>query len=217
MKSYSHIIFDLDGTLTDPGKGITNSIMYALNRFGISTERSELYKFIGPPLRETFRNYYGFDETAAEQAVVFYREYFSDKGIYENELYPGINELLDLLKQHGRKLYIATSKPTEYSLRILEHFGIDKYFDFVSGSNMDGTMSAKSDLIERVLACINKDNTAGTVMIGDRKYDIEGARFHGLDSVAVTYGYGDISELEKSGPTYIVESTEKLRFIMLSR
>jgi len=215
MKKYSHIIFDLDGTLTDPGIGITNSVIYALEKYGIKAARSELYKFIGPPLRESFRIYYGFDETMAEHAVSLYREYFSVKGIYENELYPGIPELLESLKQSGRKLYIATSKPAEYSLRILDHFGIAKYFDHVAGSNMDGTMSEKNSLIERILSRIDSRQTALTVMVGDRRYDIEGAKAHGLDSVAVAYGYGGLRELEGSGPTFIVETTEKLGVLLI--
>ncbi|PKL18744.1 MAG: phosphoglycolate phosphatase [Spirochaetae bacterium HGW-Spirochaetae-5] len=215
MKKYKHIIFDLDGTLTDPGLGITNSIMYSLKKFGIEAERSDLYKFIGPPLRESFNLYFGFDKDQAEQAVVYYREYFSEKGMYENEIYPGVSDLLPELNRQNRKLYIATSKPQEYSLRILEHFGILKYFDFVSGSNMDGTMSAKSDLIERIIPLIDNGELNCTIMIGDRSYDIEGARHHGIDSAAVLYGYGERSELEDVRPTYLIESTAKLTSLLL--
>lgn len=215
MKIYKHIIFDLDGTLTDPGPGITNSIMYALRKFGIESERHNLYKFIGPPLRESFSVYYGFDKDQAEQAVVYYREYFSEKGMYENGLYPGISDILAELNHQNRKLYVATSKPQEYSLRILEHFDILKYFDFVSGSNMDGSMSAKSDLIERILPRIKSDEIIETIMIGDRRYDIEGAAHHKIDSAAVLYGYGERAELEDVQPTYLIESTAKLKDLLL--
>lgn len=215
MKRYNHIIFDLDGTLTDPGLGITNSIMYSLGKFGIEQERSALYKFIGPPLRESFGVYFGFDKADAERAVQYYREYFSEKGIYENELYPGITDLLAELSQQNRKLYIATSKPQEYSLRILEHFDILKYFDFVSGSNMDGSMSAKSDLIDRIIPRISSDELIETIMIGDRRYDIEGAKHHGIDSAAVLYGYGERFELEEVQPTYLIESTVELKNLLL--
>jgi len=215
VKSYKNIIFDLDGTLTDPGIGITNSIMYSLNKFGIEAERSELYKFIGPPLRESFGLYFGFDKDQAEQAVVYYREYFSVKGMYENEIYPGMSELLTELHHRNRKLYVATSKPQEYSLIILEHFNILQYFNVVSGSNMDGSMSAKSDLIDRIVSHINGDELNETIMIGDRRYDIEGAKYHGIDSAAVLYGYGERSELENAGPTYLVESPEKLTTLLL--
>jgi phosphoglycolate phosphatase len=215
MKKYSHIIFDLDGTLTDPGRGITNSVMYALGKFGIKAGRSELYKFIGPPLRESFRTYYGFDAAGAEEAVTFYREYFSVKGMFENELYTGIPELLDSLKKSGRKLYVATSKPAEYSIRILDHFRLKEYFDYVSGSNMDGTMSEKSSLIGRILSRISMAEYTETVMVGDRRYDIEGARYHGLDSVAVTYGYGELREIEDSLPTYIADTTGMLGSYLL--
>ena len=215
MKKYKHIIFDLDGTLTDPGLGITNSIMYSLRKFGIEAERPELYKFIGPPLRESFNLYFGFDKDQAEQAVVYYREYFSENGIYENEIYPGISDLLEELNRQNRKLYIATSKPQEYSIRILEHFDILKYFDFVSGSNMDGSMSAKSDLIERIIPLINNSELIDAIMIGDRRYDIEGAKHHGIDSAAVLYGYGERSELEEAQPVYLIDSTSKLASLLL--
>ncbi len=215
MKKYKHIIFDLDGTLSDPGIGITNSIMYSLKKFGIEAERPELYKFIGPPLRESFNLYYGFDKEQAEQAVVYYREYFSEKGMYENELYPGIHNLLEELNHQNQKLYVATSKPQEYSLRILEHFDILQFFTLVSGSNMDGTMSAKSDLIERIIPVINNDELIETIMIGDRRYDIEGASHHNIDSAAVLYGYGERSELEEVQPTYLIDSTAKLAALLL--
>ena len=215
MKRYRHIIFDLDGTLTDPGIGITNSIMYALKKFGIECERSSLYKFIGPPLRESFSLYYGFDKDQAEQAVQFYREYFSEKGIFENEIYPGILELLSELNRRNCKLYMATSKPQEYTMRILDHFKITEYFKFVSGSNMDGSMSAKSDLIDRIIPLIKKEELTETIMIGDRRYDIEGANHHKIDSAAVLYGYGERPELEKTSPSYIIESTQKLAELLL--
>ena len=216
MKSYNHIIFDLDGTLTDPGVGITNSVMYALGKSGIQAKRSELYKFIGPPLRESFRTYYGFDETGAEQAVALYREYFTEKGIYENAIYPGITGLLESLKAAGKRLYIATSKPTEYSMRVVEHFKMTDCFDFISGSNMDGTLSDKSMLIEKILNRIDREEIPVTVMVGDRKYDIEGAKSHALDSVAVAYGYGELKELEESRPTYIAETIGSLRSFLLA-
>ncbi len=215
MKSYENIIFDLDGTLSDPGLGITNSIIYALKKFGIESERTSLYKFIGPPLRESFSLYYGFDQNQAEQAVVYYREYFSEKGIYENELYSGIADLLAELKHRGRKLYVATSKPHQYAIRILEHFKIGVFFEFVSGSNMDGSMSAKSDLIAQIIPLIDRHNPVDTIMIGDRIYDIEGAKHHSIDSAAVLYGYGLRSELEGSEPTYIVETPENLAKLLL--
>jgi len=215
MKSYKHIIFDLDGTLTDPGSGITNSIMYSLKKFNIESERSTLYKFIGPPLRESFSVYYGFDKAQAEQAVQYYREYFSEKGIFENEIYPGIYNLLEELHLLNRRLYIATSKPQEYAERILDYFDIGKYFEFVSGSNMDGSMSAKSDLIDLIIPRIDKDALHETIMVGDRKYDIEGAKHHHIDSAAVLYGYGEKSELLEAGPTYLVESPELLSVMLL--
>jgi phosphoglycolate phosphatase len=210
MKIYEHIIFDLDGTISDPGLGITNSIMYALKKFGIESERDDLYKFIGPPLRETFSKYYGFDKEKTELAVKYYREYFSQKGMYENIIYPNMKEPLYRLNAMGKKLYIATSKPLEYTIIILEHFGIKQNFTFISGSNMDGSMSEKSELIGCIVPVIGNSSLINTIMIGDSVYDIEGANYHKIDSAAVLYGYGDITELKEADPTYLIKSTDEL-------
>ncbi|MCL1865185.1 MAG: HAD-IA family hydrolase [Spirochaetes bacterium] len=215
MKSYNHIIFDLDGTISDPGLGITNSIMYALKKFGMESERDNLYKFIGPPLRETFRNHFGFSRENAELAVKYYREYFSKKGIYENVLYPDMKELLQKLHSAGKRLYIATSKPLEYTLIILEHFEIRSNFTFISGSNMDGSMSEKSELIGRIAPIIGIEFFDKTIMVGDRVYDIEGAKHHKIDSAAVLYGYGDFLELKEAEPVYLIKSIEELSSFLL--
>lgn len=215
VKRYTHIIFDLDGTLTDPGLGITNSIMFALRKFGIEERRSALYKFIGPPLRESFCRYYGFSESKSEEAVVYYREYFEDRGIYENELYPGMYDLLHKLYDDKRKLFVATSKPQQFAERILEYFELKNFFSEVSGSNMDGSMSDKRLLIERILPGIGAENIGGAIMVGDRRYDIEGAKYHRIDTAAVLYGYSEPGELDECRPSFIVGSVDELAHLLL--
>jgi len=203
---YKNILFDLDGTLTDPGIGITNSVAYALKAFGIECgDRRELYRFIGPPLHDSFMEYYGMDKAKAMKAVEKYREYFRTKGIYENEVYPGIRELLDNLKTTGKRLILATSKPEEFANIILEHFELAGYFDFTAGATMDGLRSKKGDVIAYALKKSDIDALSETVMIGDKKQDIIGAQQNGIDSIGVLYGYGDINELTTAGATYIAE------------
>ena len=208
---YDYFLFDLDGTLTDPGLGITNSVAYALGKYGITVEdRRELYPFIGPPLRQSFSEFYGFDEEKTKEAVAFYREYFSEKGLFENEVYEGIPEVLSQLKQAGKKLLVATSKPEEFTNRILEHFGLAEYFDFVAGATMDETRNEKADIIAYALEQIADADKSKIVMVGDRKFDILGARENGIDSIGVLYGYGSRTELEEAQATHIVEKPEDL-------
>ena len=207
---YNTVLFDLDGTLTNPGQGITNSVAYALKKFGIEVEdRQELYKFIGPPLYESFMKYYGFSQEKAETAVSFFREYFRDTGIFENEVYGGITDLLDKIKNSGRKIILATSKPEEFAKRVLSHFGLDKYFDFVAGATMDSSRVEKSDVIAYAIkesGCTGEN----AVMIGDRLHDILGAKENGLDSIGVLFGYGSREELEEAGADYIAETVEEI-------
>lgn len=215
MDNFRHIIFDLDGTLTDPGTGITRSIQYALEKYGIKAEKEFLYKFIGPPLRESFSRYFGFSSEEAEEAVSYYREYFSETGIYENEVYPGIPELLRDIKSSGGMIYVATTKPSVYAERILRHFGLYRYFSAIAGSNLDGTNGSKDELIAGLINRYSIDKSESAVMIGDRKYDIEGAKANGIYSVGVTYGYGESEELIEASPDYIAETVSALRSILL--
>ena len=207
---YSWVLFDLDGTLTDPGIGITNSVMYALNKYGIKeTNRSALYKFIGPPLRDSFMNYYGLSEEEAWKCVELYREYFGVKGLFENQVYEGISQLLERIKAAGIGLLVATSKPTEYSIRILEKFDLLKYFDYVSGSEMNEGNADKGTIIKNALEWANADRDK-VLMVGDRCFDVIGAKANGVDSVGVLYGYGDQKELEEAGATYICQRVEDI-------
>lgn len=203
---YKTVLFDLDGTVTDPGLGITNSVMYSLERFHIKVEdRTSLYKFIGPPLKESFAKYYRFSGEDIDRAVVYYREYYSDRGIFENVLYDGIEEILDRIKSSGRKIVLATSKPEPFANKILEYFKIDGYFDFVAGSTMDETRVHKAEVITYALQSCGITDLSSTVMVGDREHDIIGAKKTGLDSIGVLYGYGGREELMSAGATHIAE------------
>ena len=194
-----YILFDLDGTLTDPEEGITRSVQYALNHYGIQErDRKKLIPFIGPPLRESFMKFYGFSWEQAGEAVWVYREYFARQGIFENRVYDGVPEMLEGLKTAGVRILMATSKPEKYAKQIAEHFGFDKYFDFIGGACMDGRRTDKYEVIEYVLkSCAVARETA--VMIGDRSHDVAGAKKAGFNSIGVLYGYGCKEELEKAG------------------
>jgi len=213
---FEYYFFDLDGTLTDPGIGITNSVMYALKRFGIEvSDRSELYKFIGPPLIDSFENFYGFTKEQAFEALGYYREYFSTDGLFENTVYPDVEASLTVLKNAGAKLVVATSKPEEFSNRILKHFGLDKYFDFVAGATMDEKRSTKAAVIEHALTSLGITNPDNVLMIGDRSHDCIGAGEHGIACAGVLYGYGTITELTEAGAKYIVETPANLASLVL--
>ena len=208
---YSCLLFDLDGTLTDPGLGITNSVMYALQKFGITVEnRASLYPFIGPPLRESFERYYGFSPEQSAQALAFYREYFRDRGLYENEVYDGVAPLLGELKAQGKTLFVATSKPETFAVEILRHFRLDGYFDFIAGATMDESRNKKGDVIRYALAQGAVSDPATAVMIGDREQDVRGAQECGLDSIGVLYGYGSREELTAAGATYLAATPQDL-------
>ena len=212
MSKYKYILFDLDGTLTDPYEGITKSVQYALNAFGIKDEPlPKLKKFIGPPLKESFMEYYGFDGAKAETAVEKYRERFRDTGIFENQIYDGAVQLLSFLKDNGFILAIASSKPTEFVERILEHFHIRNYFDNVTGSFMDGRRTKKSEVVGAVLEALEITEKAQVLMVGDRYHDVEGAAAVGVDCAGVSFGYGGREELEAAGATVVVDSFNNLK------
>lgn len=211
-----YILFDLDGTITDPKLGITKSVKYALNKFNIEVDNLDsLCKFIGPSLKDSFIDFYGFTEENAEDAIKYYREYFSVYGLYENFVYENLESMLIQLKEHGKSLIIATSKPAVFAEKILEHFGLMKYFDFVGGSNLDGTRVNKNEVILHALSKNNIENLSEVIMIGDRKHDILGAKSVGIESIGVLYGYGDYDELNSNGADYIVESVRELASLLL--
>ncbi len=214
---YQNLLFDLDGTLTDPGIGITNSVSYALEQYGIKVkDRSQLYPFIGPPLRDSFEEFYGFSKEDAEMAVTYYREYYKEKGIFENQLYDGIPQLLQSLCDAGIRLFVATSKPECFAVRILEHFSIQQYFTYVAGSCLDGTRSGKDEVIAYALKAGNIQDPASAMMIGDRSYDITGAKKNGLASAGVLFGYGSRQELEKAGADFIAACPQDIYPLVLT-
>ena len=192
------IFFDLDGTLTDSAPGIIHSVQYALNKYGIKADENELRVFIGPPLVHSFQERFGFDHDKALEAVVYYREYFTAGGMFENSVYPGVKELLQKLKADGRTLAVATSKPELFSRQILEHFALTPYFDFIGGAAMDESRTKKVEVLEYALQELQVD-PAEAVMIGDRKDDIEAACSLGTKSIGVLYGYGSREELANAG------------------
>lgn len=218
---YKVVLFDLDGTLTDSREGICKSVQYALVKSGHKApELKELECFIGPPLKTSFREFYGIEGEEADRAVAFYRERYSDVGKYENMPYEGIKELLAALKGVGYILAVASSKPEVYVEDILKHFGLYDYFHYVVGSDMDGKRGEKEDVIEEVFLRMGLDEQSRkeqAVMVGDRYFDINGAKFFGIDSVGVTYGFAKEKELEEAGATYVVDTVEQLQALLLQK
>lgn len=215
MKKYNTVLFDLDGTLTDSSPGIINSIIYAMKKFGVTIENTApLRRFLGPPLQDSFMDVFGFDREKAMKAVEYYREYFTVKGIEENSVYEGIEDVLASLKQEGKRLIVATSKPQPFAGKIINDFGLNKYFDFVAGSNLDGTRSKKAQVIKYALKSCGIDDLSQAVMIGDRMHDVAGAKEAGIECIGVEYGYGDYNELESAGADYIVKTAEDLKALL---
>ena len=209
---YHTILFDLDGTLTDSGPGITNSVAYALKKWDIiENDINILKKFVGPPLDASFAKYYGFSKEKCVQAIQYYREYYLTKGIYENQVYDGMEDLLKWLRDTGRRAIVATSKPEPSAIHVLEYFHMDSYFDIIAGATMDGSRVEKSDVIRYALDRAGIRDLSGVVMVGDRENDIQGAKANGLDSIGVLYGYGSREELEEAGAMQIAETVEDLR------
>jgi len=216
FRNRTSLLFDLDGTLTDPVIGITKSVDYALKYFGIHTEDlRELCRFIGPPLKDSFMGYCGFGEDQALEAVEKYREYFREKGIFENKLIEGIDILLKRLADDGRQLIVATSKPQVFAEIILDHFGIRKYFSLVCGSELDGTRVNKDEVIRYALDQAGIRDLRTAVMIGDREHDVIGAGKEGIDCIGVLFGYGTREELQAAGAALIVETVEELGTVLL--
>jgi phosphoglycolate phosphatase len=205
------ILFDLDGTLTDPREGITRSIQHALERMGVAPPPQEALTFaIGPPLRESLARLLGDDRReVVERALAHYRERFADVGLYENSPYEGIALSLAELRASGSVLYVATSKPRVYARRIVDHFGLGGHFAAVHGCELDGTREAKRDLLEHLVATHAID-PARAAMVGDRGVDMEAARHHGLRALGVTYGYGGAEELLDAGAHALCESPGRL-------
>lgn len=209
------ILFDLDGTLTDPGLGITNSILYALGKMGMEQPpREALYRFIGPPLVEEFQKVYGVTRETSLAMVKHFQVYFADRGIYENSLYEGIPAMLERLKCAGHHLVVATSKPEVFACRVLEHFDLMEFFDAVAGSTIDETRTAKSEVIAYALEK-SDGSKEKAVMVGDRKHDVAGAKANGLRALGVLYGYGSRQELVDAGVDLLAETVPDVADVLL--
>lgn len=216
MKNYKYILFDLDGTITDSALGITNSVKYALNKLNAPIPPYEtLCKFIGPPLLDGFRDFCGFETEKAQAAVKFYREYYETTGLFENAVYDGIPEFLRALKERGKTVILATSKPEKFAKQILEHFDLMQYFDYAAGASMDETRNKKDAVIAYALKECNIKDKSLAVMVGDRHHDIFGAKVNGISCVGVLYGFGNREELEAAGADYIAEDISALYRILL--
>lgn len=213
---YKYVFFDLDGTLTDPQEGITNCVKYALEYFGIHEEdHSKLMRFIGPPLVDSFREFYGFDQGRALSAVEKYRERFSETGIFENRVYDGVYDMLQKLIDAGRVLVLATSKPKIYADRIMSKYRLRPYFKLISGSELDGTRNVKNEVIDYAIDKLGCERDR-VIMVGDRKHDILGAKKCSVASCGVRFGYAEEGELEDAGADFIADSMDDLLKILMN-
>ena len=207
------LFFDLDGTITDPALGITNSVKYALAYYGIEEKTENLLRFIGPPLSDSFEQFYGFSHEQALEAVAKYREYFSTRGLFENKVYPGMEAFLQDLKNQGFKLYIATSKPEVFAKKIIEHFNLSSYFDEIFGASYDESRNKKADVIAYGLEKLHITSDE-VLMIGDRLHDIDGAHAHQIKAIGVLYGYGSFEEMKEHQADFVVENLEQLKQVI---
>ena len=216
MKKYKVIAFDLDGTLTDPAHGLICSFQYALEKMGIEYgEKSELKRFIGPPLYDEWQICYGLSPEDATRALLLFREYYAIYGWWDNEIYKGVPELLAKLKAAGKKIILATSKPEEFAKKILDLFDIAKYFDFIGGASTDKIRDKKWEVLEYSMKNLGGYDKSEYILVGDRKYDAEGAQICGIDSMGVLYGHGTREELEAAGFDYIVETTDDVAELLI--
>lgn len=206
------VLFDLDGTIVDSSEGIANSFKYALNKLGIQvSNKNDIYKFIGPPLTDTFRDYYKMNQEKIDKAVMFYREIYGKEQIYNVKIYGGIIETLKKLKELNYAIGLSTSKPTVYAQNILSHLNIIEFFDNISGSSLIDKKESKSDIIRNSIKNLNIKNLENIIMVGDRYYDILGAKSNGIKSIGVLYGFGSLEEFKEYGADYIVNDTKELK------
>ncbi|MBE6981946.1 MAG: HAD family hydrolase [Ruminococcaceae bacterium] len=208
---YPCILFDLDGTLTDSGEGIINCAVLALEHFSLPVpDRAAMRVFVGPPLRDTFIRF-GVPEDRVEEAITVYRSRYTTVGKFENFPYPGIPEMLEALHKAGHRLFIATSKPEHMAVEIAEKFGIAKYFEAICGATLDGSRDAKEKVIEYLLT---RCGVEGAIMVGDTHFDVTGAKFHGIDAIGVSWGYGEVCQMEQAGAIAIAHTAEELQTML---
>jgi len=216
MPQFTHILFDLDGTLTNPRLGIGNSLKYALRQMQMDGYSAEiLEKFVGPPLQEGFKHLFGMNERNTNLAVEHFRTYFGEKGLFENEPYQGISELLEELHFSGKRVYVVTSKLEKYAKMIMRHFEFDRYLDDLQGAEASGKHSGKGQLIEQLMVRNGIPASASVVMIGDTHYDLIGARENEISSIAVGYGFGTAETLNNCNPDFMVDSVDELAELLL--
>lgn len=204
------LLFDLDGTLTDSADGIINSIKYSRDVLGLGEPDCSYFVFVGPPLMESYTVHFGLSEEKAREAINVYRERYSRIGWKENRVYDGVEKMLKELKAKGKMLLVATSKPEKFARQILEYFGLDKYFDFIGGCDLEGKLATKADVINYVFEAVNIADKSKAIMIGDRYHDVYGAKNAGIECIGVTYGYGDRAELENAGAEYVFDTAEEV-------
>ena len=215
MKIYETVAFDLDGTLTDPEAGLTSGFAYALSKLNIAfKDKKELRRFIGPPLKAEFMAVYKMTDSEAEECVRLFREYFSVYGWWDNKVYDGICEMLSVLKARGKKIVLATSKPEVFAKKILKLFGLDGYFDFIGGATLDHTRVEKSDVLSYALDSVGATR-ATSILVGDRRFDAEGAEACGIDSLGVLYGHGTKEEIEAAHFTYVAKTVPEIAEILI--
>ena len=206
-KEYDTYLFDLDGTIIDSSPGIVASVLYALKKFGIvEPDKESLLRFIGPPLTESFQKFYGFSEEDSIQGVMYYRENYEAGGMLECSVYEGLEDTLKRLKAANKTIIVATSKPEVYARKILKHFELDQYFDYIAGMELDGGRGTKAEVIAYAFETCGIKDRSNVLMIGDREHDINGAKAMGVDSMGVLYGFGSREEFEAADATYIVET-----------
>ena len=211
MKTYDVILFDLDGTLTNPERGLICSFEYGLSKMGVDFgDRAQLKRFIGPPLYDEWRRVYGFSEEEATRALLLFREFFAVYGWWDNEIYPGVQTMLADLKSRGKKILLATSKPEIFAKKILRLFDIDRYFDFVAGASTDKTRDKKWEVLEYALSAVGNPPLDKCILVGDRIYDAEGAAKVGIDSLGVLYGHGSDEEVCHAGFTAVVKNVSDI-------
>ena len=216
MQDYNVILFDLDGTLTDSAPGILNSVRYACRKLGLEIPpEATLRKFLGPPLIESFRVLLGLPDSEAGRALAAFREYFPTKGLFENDVYPGVPALLADLKAAGKTVGLATSKPEEYARQIMAHFDLAQYCDFICGATLDETRTDKAEVIAYALETAGITDKRGVVMVGDREHDVLGAKKNGLPCIGAVYGYGTAEELSNAGAVQLADTVEDLHRILL--
>ncbi len=216
MKKYDVIAFDLDGTLTNPERGLVAAFEYALGKMKIDYgERDSLKRFIGPPLYEEWQKVFGISAEKSAEALLVFREFYSVYGWWDNEIYDGIKDMLRALKSSGKRIILATSKPEHFAVKILDLFEISEYFDFIGGAASDKTRDRKCEVLEYSLESIGNPPKESCILVGDRKYDAEGARFVGIDSMGVLWGHGSRGEIESCGFDFIASTpSELLEFLL---